>query len=219
MNTQSLTTIPAASWPTSMSESPNTAPPSLRAMLEAFDKIDTSLTTRLATSLPALTDAQRLVGWIERRRAAGDTLLANEAFMAAKRLMGLFPAGGYADPTIFADGLAALLSAYDRHFVEAVCSPVSGVATRTKFKLTLETVKAALEEEKTKRARIELRTRWVIKEHARLAREAEERRQWALTPEQIAERRAFAERMLTKYKTERSEDEAKAAGSATDEIF
>lgn len=144
------------------------------------------------TVLVSVAEAQAVVASIESR---GDArLLAQEAIAAARRLMGLFPAKAFNDVACFAEGLAALLSAYDRQFVSNILSPVDGIATRLKYAITLAEVKEALEEEKSKRLSILSTARWTIKEHERRKQAARERA--PLTPEEEERRVRLAATLL-----------------------
>ena len=140
------------------------------------------------TTLISPSEAQAIIESIERRDGMGSKLLVGEALASAKRMMGMFPAKAFNDPEVFAEALAALLSAYDKQFVTRVMSPVDGVATRIKFALTLADVKEALEAEKNKRLSIFSVARWTLQEHKRREEECLDR-EFKLTPEQAENRR------------------------------
>jgi hypothetical protein len=160
----------------------------MKRMMEA-DKLDHR------TVLISEIDAARIVETFEGRQEVPP--LAKEAIDFAKRLMGLFPAKAFNDVAVFAEGLAALLSAYDRQFAERICSPVDGLATRIKFTLTLADVKEALEKERTHRLCILSTAKWTVREHAR-RREEEADRNWKPTPEELERRKELAARLLPK---------------------
>ena len=138
------------------------------------------------TTLVSPTEAQELIDAIEARQGA--VMRPADAAAAAKTLMGLFPAKAFNDPEIFATGLTANFAASDPEFVKAVCHPVTGLATRLKYALSLADVAEALEAEKRKRLSLLSRARWTLREHKRRAEE-EEMRETKLSPEEAERRR------------------------------
>lgn len=155
------------------------------------------------TTLVSPTEAQELIDAIEARQGA--VMRPADAAAAAKTLMGLFPAKAFNDPEIFATGLTANFAAADPEFVKAVCHPVTGLATRLKYALSLADVAEALEAEKRKRLSLLSRARWTLREHDR--REAEERdRRDKLSPEEVERRKRQVAALLAPKNMEHDED-------------
>jgi len=154
------------------------------------------------TTLVSPTEAQELIDAIEARQGA--VMRPADAAAAAKTLMGLFPAKAFNDPEIFATGLTANFAASDPEFVKAVCHPVTGLATRLKYALSLADVAEALEAEKRKRLSLLSRARWTLREHKRRAEE-EQMREFKLSPEEAERRRRHIATLLGPKEMEQGE--------------
>ena len=154
------------------------------------------------TTLVSPTEAQELIDAIEARQGA--VMRPADAAAAAKTLMGLFPAKAFNDPEIFATGLTANFAASDPEFVKAVCHPVTGLATRLKYALSLADVAEALKAEKDKRLSLLSRARWTLREHKRRAEE-EEMRETKLSPEEAERRRRQVATLLGPKEMEQGE--------------
>jgi hypothetical protein len=148
------------------------------------------------TVLVSEAEAQAVIEAIDQRD--GRSMSPARAVVAAKGLMGLFPAKAFSEPEVFVTALAILLSAYDPEFVARVCDPVDGIATRLKYALSLADVKEALEAEKNRRLSILSMARWTLKELDRRAREREMSRSLSAEEE---ERRVRLVDALLKPKT------------------
>lgn len=153
------------------------------------------------TTLVSPTEAQELIDAIEARQGA--VMRPADAAAAAKTLMGLFPAKAFNDPEIFATGLTANFAASDPEFVKAVCHPVTGLATRLKYALSLADVAEALEAEKRKRLSLLSRARWTLREHKRRAEE--EMRDFKLSPQEAERRRRQVATLLGPKEMEQGE--------------
>lgn len=154
------------------------------------------------TTLVSPTEAQELIDAIEARQGA--VMRPADAAAAAKTLMGLFPAKAFNDPEIFATGLTANFAASDPEFVKAVCHPVTGLATRLKYALSLADVAEALEAEKRKRLSLLSRARWTLREHKRRAEE-EQMREARLSPAEVERRRRQVATLLGPKEMEQGE--------------
>ena len=189
MNTSLVAKENPTLWTPSTISSANSR---IGACIEAMMKAEAHGLNERSALMP-LDDLRDIVAAID-ARSQRPTI--EEATGAAKQLMGFFKASAFVDPPMFVKGLTALLGSYDLDFVRRVCSPVDGLATRTKFALTLAEVKGAIEEQKADRLKIRLTALWMIAEHKRRQEAKEEEARWNFSPEELERRRLQAAELL-----------------------
>lgn len=120
------------------------------ALKDAFRWLDTDETTGLSRLVTPSQAQEVISAMIGRDEPCG----VKQGEQAARMLMGFYPAREVNDPAAFARGMTAMMAAYPLDFVRRVVDPVNGLPSRLKWLPTLADVKAALEQERARRARI-----------------------------------------------------------------
>ena len=141
------------------------------------------------TKLIPSSDAEKIIAMVDAR---GETKTSPErASASAKMLLGMYPARAVNHADVFVTAVTALFAAYDLDFIKRVCDPIAGLPSRLKYLPTIAEIKEALEAEKARRFKIRAMAHWMLKEHDRRKAEAEERKKWDITSEEIERRRAM----------------------------
>lgn len=160
----------------------------LAAAIETMLKETESRTDSLTRLIPP-SDCAAIIALVDARGEAKPTEI--RAVEMAKFLMGMYPARQVNNADVFMTAASALFAAYDQDFIKRVCDPIDGLPSRLKYLPTIAEIKEALEAEKARRFKIRATANWMLKEHDRRKAEAEERKRWELTPEEIERRRAM----------------------------
>ena len=119
-----------------------------------------------------------------------------EAAIAAKTMVGMYPARHVLDPETYSKTLTTIFMHYEADFVRRVIDPVNGLPGSNKFLPAPAEVKEALEAEKQRRFGIRATAAWMLQEHAKRQAEAEERARWSLSPEELERRRALVASLI-----------------------